>query len=232
MIITKSIASKAYIALVAVMFAVFSTNATVLAQRGGGDDGDGGGAGNPGVCVWSNEEGGIYKWSWRGSVGESTYNFAYTGSSNLSGREKSAWCLDQRTVTPAVVTFVNATCDALGSYTIPKSDGVKYSIGDEVVAAGTYPVKEDTTVVVTAAVTETYFLDKDAVVEWTNKFVTPTDCAKDVPAVLGTATTTPQVTVTPVGAADAGGTGTVALVGLVGSTVVLTLGAVIRKLSL
>jgi hypothetical protein len=41
-----------------------------------------------------------------------------------------------------------------------------------------------------------------------------------------------QVAVTPVGAADAGGAGTTALVGLVGSTLAVSLGAVIRKFSL
>jgi hypothetical protein len=52
------------------------------------------------------------------------------------------------------------------------------------------------------------------------------------PAVLAAVTPTPQVAVKPVGAADAGGAGTTALVGLVGSTLAVSLGAVIRKFSL
>lgn len=51
------------------------------------------------------------------------------------------------------------------------------------------------------------------------------------PAVLAD-TDEPQVAVTPVGAADAGGAGTTALVGLVGSTLAVSLGAVIRRFSL
>jgi hypothetical protein len=51
--------------------------------------------------------------------------------------------------------------------------------------------------------------------------------------VAGVSTTaTPQVTATPVGAVDAGGAGSTALIGLVGSTVVVALGAAIRKFSL
>jgi hypothetical protein len=137
--------------------------------------------------------------------------------------------LDQRTVTPAAVTFVDATCDALGTYTIPEFEGVEYYKDKEVVAAGTYDVDEDMTLVVSAEVMETYFLDEGAVVEWTNEFVTPTDCDEDTPAVLAAVTPTPQVTATPVGAANAGGAGSTALVGLVASSAVLGLGVATKK---
>jgi hypothetical protein len=55
---------------------------------------------------------------------------------------------------------------------------------------------------------------------------------EDDGAVLAADTDAKQVAVTPVGAADAGGAGTAAFVGLVGSTLAVSLGAVIRRFSL
>lgn len=241
--------------LVAAMFVMVSMNARVFAQ-GTGHGGGGGGVSKPGFCVWTEEEEhdeellvklavpasdeepvveeGVPTWRWRGSAGESEFNFPYTGDLRFHPQARSEWCLDQRTVTPAAVTFVDATCKALGTYTIPEFDGVEYFIDEEVVAAGTYEIKADTTIVVTAKVIKTYFLDEGAVTEWTHKFVTPTAASCVVatpPAVLGTTTTVAQVKATPVGAADAGGADT-ALIGLVVSTFALSLGAIVRKFSL
>jgi hypothetical protein len=139
------------------------------------------------------------------------------------------------------VTFVNPTCDAKGTYTVPATKGVVYYLGDKVVAAGTYTVESDMTISVTAKAAKGYVLSEESKSEWSNKFVTPTNCdvaivtppASTPGTVAGASTTaTPQVAVTPVGAADAGGAGTTALVGLVGSTLAVSLGAVIRKFSL
>ncbi|MEI7631805.1 MAG: hypothetical protein WCJ60_00620 [bacterium] len=146
--------------------------------------------------------------------------------------DKDAWCVAQRTVTPTAETFINATCDAKGSYTVPTSAGVEYLVGEEVVAAGTYSVTAPAKVTVTAQVEEGYFLDEEVATEWTHDYAAATNCQ----AVLGTSTTTttatPQVTAKPVGAANAGGQGNVALIGLAGSSVILAAGALLRKFAL
>lgn len=75
----------------------------------------------------------------------------------------------------AAVTFVDPTCDSDGSYTIPTTTGVTYYIGDQVVAAGVYPITSNTTVTVNAKANTGYFIDASTNSTWEHEFTVPTD---------------------------------------------------------
>ncbi len=81
-------------------------------------------------------------------------------------------------VTPAAVTAKQPTCAVDGSYTIPTTTGVEYSIGGRVVSAGTYPVTGVKSVTVTAAaIAPNYGLEEGAQTSWPLIFLAaPTDC--------------------------------------------------------
>lgn len=185
------------------------------------------------VCEWKKHDN---KYTWRfeehGKLEGNSFLYEGPTGHNVKESEKDAWCLDQRTVTPTAVTFVAPTCTVKGTYTVPTMAGVTYYLGEAVVAAGTYTVSTDSTVKVAAKLSEGYFLDKDAVTEWSKAFVTPTCPVVTTPGTVAGASTTAQVAVKPVGSANAGGAGTLALVGLGASTVVLAFGVLVRKFSL
>jgi hypothetical protein len=88
-------------------------------------------------------------------------------------------------ITPAEVTFIQPTCSALGSYTIPTTEGIDYMIGEKVVAAGIYSADNGTTITVNAVPSEEANTIKEgAKAEWTNTFTAPTNCG----SVLGETT--------------------------------------------
>ena len=91
------------------------------------------------------------------------------------------------TAVTAVVTFVAPTCDVLGSYTIPTTEGVVYSIGGNTVAAGEYDVQNGETVTVVATAEKGYYIEGNT--EWSYTFTAPTNCDDDGD-VLGTSTPT------------------------------------------
>lgn len=131
-------------------------------------------------------------------------------------------------VVPAAVTFIQPTCDKLGSYTIPTTENVEYKINGEVVAAGTYTAQNGTTVTVTAEALEGYYIGDETTDTWTNTFTAPNNCGQ----VLGT-TTTAQVAA-PVsgvkaGAGGADATSIASLLGLGGSLGATSLGLAVRK---
>jgi hypothetical protein len=161
-------------------------------------------------------------------------DFAYTGPlhDGKPSKDGDEWCLAQRTVAPTSVTFTNATCDTKGSYTVPTTAGVEYLVGDQVVAAGTYTVTAPANVTVTARVIKGYFLKKDAVTSWSYSFSAATNCQTVLSATTTTTTPAPQVKVTPRGAANAGGQGNLAVIGLGVSTVLLVAGVALRKFAL
>jgi hypothetical protein len=108
-------------------------------------------------------------------------------------------CQPVEEVTPAAVTFTAPTCDKLGTYTVPSSEGFVYKIGDDVAAAGTYTAQNGTTVTITAEVSGVgAFIPDGATDSWTYTFTAPTDCGQ----VLGA-----QVTAAPTGGVKAGGGG-------------------------
>ncbi len=128
-------------------------------------------------------------------------------------------------VVPAAVTFVAPTCDALGSYTIPTTENVVYKIDGQVVAAGTYPAQNGTTVTVEAEATAGHFIGDETTDTFSNTFTAPTNCGHVLSA---------QVTVAPTGGVSAGGGGASAvslptLLGLVGSIGTLAFGFAFRR---
>ncbi|NBU33627.1 hypothetical protein EBS40_03275 [bacterium] len=165
-------------------------------------------------------------------------DFAYTGPLHDGKPDKDGddWCLSQRTVTPKAVTFTNATCDTKGNYTVPTSAGVEYLVGEQVVVAGAYTVTAPANVTVTAQVIKGYFLQKGALINWSYSFTAAANCQAVLSATTTTttATTTPttQVAVTPKGAVNAGGQGNIAAIGLAVSAVLLTAGALLKKITL
>lgn len=126
-------------------------------------------------------------------------------------------------VVPAEVTFIDPTCDDLGSYTIPEAENVDYLVDGEVVDAGTYEVENGTSVTVTAEAHEDYYIGDEVTDSWTNEFNAPTNCG----SVLGDTDEQPQVTSVPLGAVNAGvgaNSSTFAIVGLLGSLSALMFG--------
>jgi len=166
-----------------------------------------------------------------GSEGQEL-DFAYNGpldDEGMPGKGGDDWCISQRTVTPTAITFTNATCSSKGSYTVPTLVGVKYVVGEQVVEAGAYTVTVPANVTVTAQGINGYYLQQDAVTSWSYSFSAAANCQ----AVLSTTTTTTaQVAVTPKGAVNAGGQGSVAVIGLTVSAVLLTAGALLKKITL
>jgi hypothetical protein len=161
------------------------------------------------------------------------FDFDYNGpldDEGMPGKGGDAWCISQRTVTPTAVTFTNTTCSSKGSYTVPTSAGVQYLVGDQVVEAGTYTVTAPANATVTARVFNGYYLQEDAVISWSYSFSAATNCQ----AVLSTTTTTPtpQVKVAPKGAVNAGGQGSVVVIGLAVSAALLVTGVALRKFAL
>lgn len=167
----------------------------------------------------------------KGSEGQE-FDFAYNGpldDDGMPGKGGDDWCISQRTVTPAAVTFTNATCDSKGSYTVPTLAGVKYVVGEQVVEAGAYTVTAPANVTVTSQGINGYYLQEDAVTIWSHSFSAAANCQ----AVLSTTTTaTPQVAVAPKGAVNAGGQGNIVTKGLAVSAVLLTAGVFLKKISL
>ncbi|MDQ2973226.1 MAG: hypothetical protein M3Q79_01965 [bacterium] len=132
-------------------------------------------------------------------------------------------------VVPAAVTFKNPTCEAKGSYTVPATPNVMYSVNGSVVAAGTYEVANGSTVTVTAEAGDDYFIADGTADSWTNTFTAPTNCSTG--QVLTTTTT--QVTQKPQGAVDAGVGGTTksvtAVAGFVTSLAVISFALLKRR---
>ncbi|MDN5275846.1 MAG: hypothetical protein JWN33_495 [Candidatus Saccharibacteria bacterium] len=90
------------------------------------------------------------------------------------------------------VTFTQPTCTTLGSYTIVAVEGVQYKINGEVVAAGTYPAQNGSTVTVTASATSASFVfDKNTKVSFSSTFTAPQDCTVEQPPVVPTTPVTP-----------------------------------------
>ncbi len=131
-------------------------------------------------------------------------------------------------VVPAAVTFKNPTCTAKGSYTVPTTENVTYSVNGSVVAAGTYEVANGTTVTVTAEAGDDYFFADGTTDSWTNTFTAPTNCSTG--QVLSTTT---QITQKPQGAVDAGVGGSTksvtAVAGLVSSLAVISFALLKRR---
>lgn len=100
-------------------------------------------------------------------------------------------CHPDKTVIPAEVTFVNPSCEANGSYTIPTKTGVKYYNGADLVTAGTYPITSNTTLTITAVADEGYVIDVEADSKWTHTFTFPTveQCVQGATSVTPTAVT-------------------------------------------
>lgn len=76
--------------------------------------------------------------------------------------------VDPIAVTPAAVTFTDASGTADNSYTVPVSKGIEYVLGDAVVEAGTYPGSGAVTVMARALAD--YVLAEGAVAEWSHTF--------------------------------------------------------------
>lgn len=93
-------------------------------------------------------------------------------------------------VTPTAVSFVDPTCEADGSYTIPAKEGVEYYVNDEKnpTAAGTYPITEDKEMTVTAKALGGYILK--GTISWSHVFTFPTEeeCGQTQGATSVTAT--------------------------------------------
>ncbi len=88
-------------------------------------------------------------------------------------------------ITPNPATFVQPTCSAIGSYTIPATEGIDYMIGEKVVATGTYSAENGTTVTVKAVPSaDKNTIKEGAKTEWSNTFTAPTGCG----SVLGETT--------------------------------------------
>ena len=107
------------------------------------------------------------------------------------------------TVVPAEVTFTEIFCDESGSYIIPTTEGVQYYLGDEAIAAGTYPISTGTTIMITAQAKTGYFLDSEADSEWSHIFKTPEGCT------LGAMTTTPLAVTFKAATCEAAGSYTI-----------------------
>ncbi|MGO1740005.1 MAG: sialidase family protein, partial [Actinomycetaceae bacterium] len=76
--------------------------------------------------------------------------------------------VDPVVVEPAAVTFADEAGTAEDTYTVPEVEGVEYVVGDEVVAAGTYP--GEGTVTVTARAADGFELAEGATTEWSHTF--------------------------------------------------------------
>lgn len=94
-------------------------------------------------------------------------------------------------VTPAAVTSKSPTCSSVGSYTVPTTVGVTYSIGGTTVAAGVYPVTGAQSITVTAAANgPDYGLETGVPAAWSLDFPQrPTDCLGDLTTLALTGTT-------------------------------------------
>lgn len=80
-------------------------------------------------------------------------------------------------VTPSTVTFVDPTCEASGSYTIPAKTGVVYKINGETVAAGTYPAEDGESVTVVAVAAAGYVLTGQK--QWSHEFTIGEECIEE-----------------------------------------------------
>lgn len=107
-------------------------------------------------------------------------------------------------VTPAVITFTDATCEIDANYVIPSTTGVQYFVDDVLTTAGTYYVTESKTIAFRAEALTGYVFAQNAVSSWSHEFVIPSyiECNPLI-------TVTPiQVTFTAI-ACDADGTYTI-----------------------
>lgn len=82
-------------------------------------------------------------------------------------------------VEPTTPEFVDPTCEADGSYTIPKVKGLKYYVNDVKTKAGTYYAKAGDTITVTVEAKAGYFIPAETQTEWTHDFVGPEVCGGD-----------------------------------------------------
>lgn len=113
-------------------------------------------------------------------------------------------CHPDVVVTPAVVTFTDASCEIDASYVIPSTVGVEYYVDDVLTTAGTYYVTENTTISIRAEALTGYVFSEEAISTWSHIFTIPSylEC-------------NPLVTVTPLPvtftgiACDADGTYTI-----------------------
>lgn len=93
-------------------------------------------------------------------------------------------------VTPSAPVFTAATCGALGYYTIPVAEGVKYYVGDEIVAVGNHTVANGITITINAVADEGYSIKEGATNQWIYTFNAAANCGGGG-SVLG-ATTLPD----------------------------------------
>src|SRR5690606_13425436 len=96
--------------------------------------------------------------------------FAETGFEYLTGQpagEKGSRLVE---VTPAAVTFADEYGTQDDTYTVPRTVGVEYVVGDGVVAAGTYPGAGAVTVAARAA--DGFELAEGSTTEWSHTFST------------------------------------------------------------
>lgn len=97
-------------------------------------------------------------------------------SGTLAGMLTGEQCLTP--ATPAAVTFVDPTCEADGSYTIPETEGVDYQINGQTQAAGAYTAVDGDSVTITAVAQSGYILN--GTTSWSHEFYLDEECREGV----------------------------------------------------
>jgi hypothetical protein len=128
--------------------------------------------------------------------GRTVWTFVFTQPEDCGGGNGGGTTTP---VTPGVVTFKDATCDAAGTYTVPSTTGVIYkdASGKEV-KAGIYSAVPGQVVTINAFAEAGYKLNGSAT--WTHTFLAATNCGQ----VLGETTSTPSTPAAPAGGQGAG----------------------------
>lgn len=86
--------------------------------------------------------------------------------------------LDKECVQPAEVTFVDPTCEAGGTYTIPYKKGVFYKVNGAFTWSGTYQATEGESLVIQAFAVWGYELT--GTTQWSHEFVVNEECEEEV----------------------------------------------------
>lgn len=121
-------------------------------------------------------------------------------------------------VTPVAPTFTPSTCDLLGYYTIPTTEGIKYYVDGKVISADKYTVANGKSVTINAIADEGYSIKDGATNQWSYTFNAPTNCGNGSGSVLG-ATTLANTDGDPKIAVFTIATATVALITVLGSAI-------------
>jgi len=108
------------------------------------------------------DENSVYKHDGHGyHNGDIVPAFGSHSAVNMFGKQLAIYendCKDVKTPKLVAATFTPATCDTLGTYTIPKVDGVQYYVNGAAKSHGTYTAATGSTITITVGAKKGYYI--------------------------------------------------------------------------